>query len=290
MRVSNYENYDKTVYAINITQRTMAIKQQQIASGKAFDKVSEDPLRANQLSLVQKSYNRLEQFQRNITDAKGFLTQVETTMGNAVSILQDTRDKALLAKNGTASAEDVQTYLMAINNNIEQMVNYGNTQVLGRYIFAGQQTQTVPFNYDGSTVTYSGDSQPLTYNISDTSTVNITSPGDQSFLGMINAMINLRDQISLGNQTGMGTALGGFDVEMNKVIDLRSEMGTRLNAIDALNEGYETSKTNLDAQKEIVGGIDYVQVITELEKAQQAYQATIQAAVKVNEVSILNYM
>lgn len=290
MRVSSYENYDKTIYSINLLQQTMAQRQEQISTGKAFQTMSEDPIRANQLSLVTKSYDRITQYQKNISDAKAYLSQVEGAMGSTVNVLQDTRAKALLAKNGTVSAQDRATYVADIENNIQQVVNLANSQFLGKYVFSGQQTQTVPFSYAGGAVTYNGDNNSLDFRISNTSSVTISEPGSNTFEGVINSMITLRDQIATGDGVQISTALGNFDTEMNKVVDLRSNIGTRMSAADALNEVYQNSKTNLDVQKESVGGVDAIEALLEFTKTQSTYQATIQAMVKMNSVSILNYL
>lgn len=290
MRVSSYENYDKTIYHINLLQKTMAKNQEQMATGKAFQTPSEEPIKANQLSMVSRSYDRISQYQKNIQDAKGFLTQVEGSLGSTVSILQDVRSKALLAKNGTVSSQDLATYTSDIENSIQQIVNLANTQFLGKYMFSGQQTQTVPFTYDGTNITYNGDSNNLDFRVSNTSSVAITQSGDTAFLGILNSLITLRDEVATGNGTNIGVALDNFDIEMNKVVDLRSNIGTRISAADALNEVYSNSKTNLDVQKENIGGVDAVETLLEFTKTQQTYQATIQAMVKTNSVSILDFI
>jgi flagellar hook-associated protein 3 FlgL len=290
VRVSSNENFEKMTYKINLLQSKMAEQQLQMSTGKSFEKISDAPLKANQSLLIKSSYDRVSQFQKNINDAKGFLNVVDTTFGSVVDVLQDVKQKAILASNGTYSAEDRQTFADTVENAITHVVDLSNTQFLGKYIFSGEKTKTEAFTYDGVTATYQGDTTDLSINTSNSSNVKVSETGDVAFQGVLDSLINLRDQILSNNTTNIENATGQLDIALNQTIDLRSNVGTRLNALDTLNEIYENTKTNLDTRKEEVEGVDYVKIISDFANTQRMYQGTIQANVKVMDTSILNYI
>ena len=290
MRVSNYEQFGNATYQINMLQQTLANKQQQIATGKAFSRPSENPLGTNQKMLVDQTYTRIEQFQKNITDATDFLELNESTLANADSVLQSSRDIALRAANDTYDASNIATFVKELDQNIQQLVSLGNTKHLGKYIYSGEMTQTEPFTYDGTTLTYNGDSTSTKFKVSNSLETTVMDPGNKVLQGAIQALIDLKNQVATGDTTNIENGLTSFDTKRDKVIDMRSEIGTRLTTVQSLNDIYENTKITLDAKKEEIQGIDLTKTILEFQQTQQLYQGAVQATLKVMNTSILNYM
>lgn len=144
---------------------------QKIASGRNFQKASEDPLTALRALQVRKSIREMDQYMKNIDYAESWLSQTET----GVSAVKTCIDEALLllvqGRNDTLTGGEVaykfdsegnlmyddegdpiyETYgdRNIIATNIrgiqEQLLKNLNTQINGKYIFGGANTKQAPF-------------------------------------------------------------------------------------------------------------------------------------------------
>jgi len=290
MRVSMFEKFGLTNHYFDKIQRDLAKQQLQLATGKAFHYPSDDPIKANQSLLIRGSQDRIDQLQKNLSDAKSYLDRTESVLGSAVEILQYTREQGLLASSGQHNTFDKETFATIIDKNIEQMIGLANTKHMNRYIFSGEKTQTQAFTYDGVTATYNGDTQNIKFNVSTSFDTNVSETGDVAFQGILDSMINLRNMIRTGTDADVRTAIGTMDTEMNGLVDLRAEIGIRIDGLQILNETYERTVTDLEAKKSQVEDIDMTEVVSKYALSQQLYQGTIQASMKMLQSSILNFI
>lgn len=290
VRVTNFDVNQVVTQKLLQTQSSLAEKQLEISSGKAFQKTSDDPIRANKSMLLKASENRIDQYLNNIDDAESFLKKVEGVLGNTIDVLQLTREAALQAKNDTTNKLDRNTLADTVEQQIKQVVALANTKHLDKYIFSGEKTKTESFTYNGTSATYNGDSGQLKIEVSNRLDMDITKPGDAIFTNLINNMINLRDQIRTGTNTDIETALQNFDGTMNQVVEQRADFGIKVDSLENLKNSYEQTKLNVGIQKSDNEDIDLTKVITEYTRIQQIYQATIQSTVKMKDLSLVNYL
>lgn len=290
MRVSSYDQFNTMKFQLNQVQQNLLKLQNQNATGKQFQKLSEAPIQANQSLIIKNSLNQVDQYMKNVQDANTFLASVESNLGTVVSVLQHSREQALLASNATASTADKATYAQAINQNIEQILAIANTKFLGKQMFAGEQTQTKPFTFDGTTVTYHGNTDVPSISISPNASVVVSENGETAFRGVFDSLIRLRDDILAGNPTDIETAIADLDVALNDTIDLRSEMGVRMESMTMYKANYEAEKVTLQMKKGDVEDVDMTETIMEYVNAQMVQQGIIAVTNKMFSVSLLNYI
>lgn len=288
MRVSIFEQYNLTTFHGSKVQSEMAKQAIQITTGKEFLYPSDNPTKMNQSLLLNNSYDKMEQLQKNLGDTLSFLERTESVLGQVTDILQDTRANALLASSDQFNAADKKSYVTVIENNINQVLNLANTKHLNRYIFSGEKTQTQPFTYDGANVTYNGDGNNVSYKVGDGYDMEISKSGDVIFEDVLKAMIELRNAIE--NGTDVTTALQNFDKGFDNVIDTRTEFGIRVSTLELMEETYENSLVDIKSKISNVEDIDLAKVYSEYTQNTMFYQATIQASLKMMEASIINYI
>lgn len=78
-------------------------------------------------------------------------------------LLQRTRELAVQGANGTLTQADMQKMANEIEQLKAQMIQVGNTQYNGRYIFAGFKTTTQPFSEDNNS--YNGDNGLIEFEV-----------------------------------------------------------------------------------------------------------------------------
>jgi flagellar hook-associated protein 3 FlgL len=290
MRVSIYDNFGVSQYQMSKVQYQMNQKQLEISSGRAFTDPSDDPMRQNRSFLISQAQGVSEQMQKNIGDASIFLNKTDAAFTSTIDMLQEVRKNGLLASNGTASTSDKNTYASSVEQSIQAILSLANGKELGGYVFSGEKTNTVPFTYDGTAVTYQGNSNVKSFEVTPNYSMPISEPGDVAFSDILTKLIALRDQIKTGTSATINTALSNLEDPTNALIDLRSKIGTRMKSLEVIGDNYKTMDASLTAQKGENEGIDLPKALSEFAIMQQIYEASIKSRTKIMQTSILNFI
>ncbi|MFQ5596599.1 MAG: flagellar hook-associated protein FlgL [Nitrospiria bacterium] len=204
MRVSDKMIFSAITDRMRRQQESIFRIQEQISTGKKVNRPSDDPV--NQAGIIgsEKTLSEIDQFIRNNDQADASLSLSETVLQTMEDQLIRTRELALLAANDTNSAVDRANIAKEVRQIYDHIVSLANTSQGGRYIFAGNETGTVPFLQKGDYIAGPLPALPITITaaVNDqlslsldgiTSTVTLT-PGTYNtgaaLAGMIQTVIN----------------------------------------------------------------------------------------------------
>jgi flagellin-like hook-associated protein FlgL len=136
--------------------------QTQLSTGRRFERPGEDPIASGRIMSLQSLLERKEQVQTNLKTNQSFLSATDTAMSTISSMLADVRGAALAVVGTTASEEQRAAAAMQVNEAITQLLDAGNQNFRGRYLFAGSTTLVRPFQLVGDgVVEYLGNEQRL---------------------------------------------------------------------------------------------------------------------------------
>lgn len=290
MRVSMFQKFDMARFNMNQIQLKEVKLQTQISTGKSFQKMSEAPIEANQSLMIRQSLSQIDQYQKNVNDASSVLEAVEANLGSVVLILQEAREQGLKSSSGTFTQENKDTMASVIDQNIAHIVSIANTKHLGKQLFAGEKTQTRPFEFDGAVLTYNGDLNVPSIKVSPSLEVPISINGEDAFRGVVESLIQLRDSVLAGDSTNIQASISSMDTEMNKFIDLRSEVGVRMQTMDMYTETYNSEAMNLEIKQSNVEDVDFTKVMMDFANVQRIHQGVLASSQKMFSISLLNYM
>jgi len=279
-----------TSFNLNQLQGKEAQQRMQLSTGKQFIYNSEDPNKANQSMVIKSSINQVDQYQKNISDTQESLKTVESILSSATDILQKAKEEGLKASNGTYNERDRNTFASVIEESIKQMVTLSNSQHLGKYLFSGEKTQTEPYTYNGTTVTYNGDADLLKTKVSPYLDVQTSVDGEQTFRQVFNSLISLRDTVKTNDTSQIATALKDVDTALNNTVDTRASIGVNLESLKMLDENYNAEKLSLDTRLSSIEDVDFTKVIMEYTQTQQIHQGMLAATKKMFDVSLINYL
>ncbi|MEP6879798.1 MAG: flagellin, partial [Nitrosospira sp.] len=96
------------------------------------------------------------------------------------------------------------------------------------------------------------------------------------------------DKTALAN--GLSAAQGNLSNSLDKVLQVRSSVGTRMNEVDTLNTAGDDLSLQYKQQISDLQGIDYAKAISDLTQQQTYLQATQQAFLKVQGLSLFDYL
>lgn len=290
MRVTLFNQFEFAKYNMNLIQEKTIKEQYQIATGKQYETISEDPIRANQAMVVNDSIGRLDQYLKNIEDAGDLLMMTETAIGNAVDLVRDMREEGLKASNDTFSQSDKDNISKAIEQGINQLVSISNRQFLGKYIFSGQRTNVETYAYDGTSATYQGASNVTSIKTTPYKMESVGLKGDDVFQGAFDALIQLRDEVQSGTATTINSRIALLDDAMEVMVSAQSQMGTKLQGLDDLTEAYGAERVNLEAKRVAIEEVDFTKVMMEHANTQRMYQAVLMSTQSINQMTLMNFM
>jgi len=214
--------------------------QTQLSTGFRIQSPSEDPNSALRAQSIQRLLELKSQVKTNVNTSQSFMNATDTAISNVTTMLADARAIALTAVNATSGPIERQTAVSELRRILERLVDAGNQQFRGRYLFAGSQTNVLPFEFDGDHVVFQGN-QGSIRSYADTDLLIDSNVDGNSMFGAISAQ-----------QRGT-IDLDPILTENTRLADLNEGRGVRPGSI-SLSDG--TNSTTIDiTPAETIGDI-----------------------------------
>lgn len=120
-RVSTANMYDSSVRNLSARQKTLVDLQENLTSGKRVVRASDDPVAAAQAERALTRIGRIQTEQRALDVQRNSIAQAETTLGDAIGLVQEMRQLIVGAGGGALKNEDRKTYANQIQSLQEQL-------------------------------------------------------------------------------------------------------------------------------------------------------------------------
>ena len=300
MRLSSAQIYQQSVSAMLNKQAELAKTQLQLATGKRVLAPSDDPAAATRVIDLNYAIETTTQYQRNSDYAETRLSTEESVLADVGDVLQRVRELSVRANNDTLSAGDRQAIADEVRTNLEAVFQLANNQdASGEYLFAGYKTDTVPFTNDGSgNYTYQGDQGVRSLQVGVNRQVAVGDAGNDVFMkvddgagGTINMFEMLNGIVTdLEANNPVPTALTQLDSALDVVLNTRSTIGARMNTIDAQRNANDSFSLVLQENRSKLEDLDYAEAVSKFEQQILALQASQQSFVKIEGLSLFNYL
>lgn len=301
MRISTTQIFQRGIDSM-LDQQTRVFKTQlQLSSNKRFLSPADDPTAAAQVLGLNESISITAQYRTNAKAAQTRLEIEETSLDSAVNALQRARELAVRGLNDTESAESRRGIAQEIRQIMDQVLSLSNTRdPSGEYIFAGAQSLTQPFSHDGSGgFTYSGDQNPRQLQVGPSRQIPAGDSGLDVFMKIDNAagtgyqdvfttLYSLATELEAN--APVTDRLTEIDNAVDNVLQVRSRIGARLNAIDREEQVNLAYSVQLESARSDVQDLDLAQAATDLNRQMVVLQAAQQAFIKVQGLSLFNYL
>lgn len=290
MRVTHGMMVDTLLRNLSRNLSRMERVHEQITSAKRVNRPSDDPVGAATILRLQSASAQIEQYLQNVEQARSWLDltdQALTTIGNA---LQRARELVVQAANDTLSAQDRNAIWQELTALQQQIANTGNFAHAGQYLFAGQKTQTQPFDLTTDPPTYQGDSGSLERMIDAGVTIPINVRGDVAILPVLNAVKAARDAVALGNTSAIQASLGQIDSAHSQLLAAQAEVGARVNRLDAQRDRLLDAHTSTLRLLSEAHDTDMAEAITRFAKEELTYRAALQAGAKAIQPTLADYL
>jgi flagellar hook-associated protein 3 FlgL len=182
--------------------------QQQLSTGRRIVSPSDDPLGAGKALDLSAGQGQNTQYTSNRTSARNALQEEETSLTSVTSLMQDIRDQAIAAGNGSLDDSARKAIAVQLKSHLEQLVSMANSQdSAGNYLFSGYRDRTQPFSGSGGAVQYVGDAGDKSLQVGANRQLAVGDSGDAVFMNIPASGVNTT------------TATGGASVSMLTMAD-----------------------------------------------------------------------
>ncbi|HVJ05293.1 MAG TPA: flagellar hook-associated protein FlgL [Candidatus Saccharimonadales bacterium] len=296
MRVN--PNYTANMVSLlNQSQQDETNALQALSTGRRVNKPSDDA--AAEAAMVSEN-SRLaadDQYTANSESLKQILNTADSTLSSVVTILQRASTLAIEGANGTMNQTNLSSIAAEVSGINRQMLSLANTSYAGKYIFAGTATGSAPYIADVSVpgkIDYAGNDRQNSVQIGTGLTVSANLPGSSIFSQTSGNVFDALQSLFTALQSGDATAIEAAGTRISSAIDAintsRVFYGNTVNELTS-NETYlSQDKINIADYQNTLVSSDPAEATTAVTQAEYARNATVAAAAKMNQVSLLDYL
>lgn len=285
---------------LNSTQSTLArlaSYQEQLASGKRINQVSDDPVGAKTVMRYRAESFNAGKYLDNIDKGTAFMSATDSALSEMGSLMDQIKDLAVQGANGSQDASSRKVLAQSIDSHLTRLIDLANTVHDGRYIFAGTATaqESPPFALaaDGGSVSYGGNLDDFSVQIGPTATVQINQNGHQLLQGstdVFGSIIKLRDALASNDGGQVNALLTDVDAAATQINDVHGSMGGRLQRLELARSQLEDTQASLDELASQIEDVDLTDVITRMQLTQVGLEAGLQAGTRVLQPSLLDFL
>lgn len=235
LRVTQDMVANQVIYNLSRTLSRFYKLQNMTSTNRRINKPSDDPVGTIKDLSYRERLSDITQYKSNISMARVWLQSTDTALNDINTALSSAYETAVAMANDSYGAEARQAAANDIKHLISQVVESGNFQLHGRYIFAGYRTDVKPFGLGALGAVYEGDSGIIEHSIDTGARVQVNMIGSDLFtkpfrvigeeadldagVGVATLLADLNDGI------GVDLAVGAFDINdvnnnVNVTIDL----------------------------------------------------------------------
>ena len=307
MRVSSSYMSQQALNAMLEQQSELGKTQLKITTGKNILSPSEDPVGAIKMLDLERQLNLTGQYLDNSDTADNKLSVTESLVESSTQILQRIRELAVQGLNNTNDPGAQKATAEEINQLNQSLLGIANTKDSnGEYIFSGYETDVKPFSSVTSgyipTSPGAGDGQRH-IRVSEGYSVKVNEPGNQVFeashdtvvggqsiFQTINDFVADLNANTVGAASANGDVLNNIDSSLDKILSARTRVGSRMNAVEQQRDINESIKFSSEKMLSQVQDLDYASAISQLNLQMTGLSAAQQAFVKVQGLSLFNYL
>jgi flagellar hook-associated protein 3 FlgL len=267
--------------------------QQQLTSGRLISKPSDSPTATNRAMQIRSEEAGAAQQARNISDAKGWLEQTDSTLRTMLETTRRVRDLTVQGLNtGAASPASQAALATEVASLREGLLSLANTQVQGQPIFGGVTAGSQA--YDPATGGYIGIAgTPITRRVSDTEPLRVDVTGPEAFGGAPTDLFAVVQAIATdltADPTAMAGHLTDLDAVMESMKQSVADIGSRAARLDRIEQINFDRSLALSSQRAETENIDLPNTIMRLQMQQVGYEAALAATAKALQPTLLDFL
>jgi flagellin-like hook-associated protein FlgL len=292
---------------VRITQRAVALTslqglnrnldavgklQQQLTSGRIINAPSDSPTGTNKAMQTRSEQASVAQQGRNISDAKGWLDQADSSLREMLDTTRRVRDLTVQGLNTGAVSDASQKALATeVASLRDGLLSLANTAVQGRPLFGGVTPGAKAYNDDG---TWAGLAGPaITRRVSESEKVRVDLTGPEAFGPDESNLFKIVERIAANltaDPVALATDLADLDTAIKRMSTSVADVGSRAARVDRAEMLNFDRALSLTARLGETENVDLPETIMKLQMQQVGYEAALAATAKAISPTLLDYL
>lgn len=285
MRVTQSMLSNNMLRNLSNNYNKMGKLQDQLTTQKRITRPSDDPVVAMLGLGYRDSLNKVQQYSRNISEATNWLDSTDDAISQGVKVLQRIRELTVQASNGTYEEGQRGAIAVEVDQLKEQLETIAQTQVGGKYIFNGKNTNKAPTAGNFS----EGD---VELEIFDGIKLNVNTKGSELFKSVFNTLDSLKSKLE--DKTASDSDIGGFldtlDSEIDHFLKIQADVGAKQNRVEMMEDrlsSQEIIATEIMSKNE---DVEIEKVITELITQESVQRAALSVGARIIQPSLVDFL
>lgn len=292
--------------------------QQKIAAGKNISNPSDDPVGLTRVLDLSNTLRTDTRYGRNVQNAIAEVNTTDTVMGNMVDLIHRAQELTTQAANFTNNQDGRNAIALEIDQIVNQLVQLGNTDIGGRYIFGGFATDSPPYSRVGDDIIFSGTpssqnwqrSVEISRGVQLSTNVNgddllgnaqVTAAGpplpvtfSAGSKGLFKTMIELKQDLQAGtapNQlTEIRLRLDELTTDLNTVLGKQSIIGSVSNRLELSQGRIDERQAIFTQQYASIQDVNLPAAVANLNSQQNLMEASLGVTARVLQTSLLSFL
>lgn len=276
----------------NLTRQSTQLMgtQLKLATGRRINTPSDDPVGIAKVLDHRTTLRTIDQYRRNIEDAKHRSAYTETVLGQVSELVEQAKKMAV---NPTTANRAV--FAQEIGHIRRQVLGLAHEKYAGGYLFAGHRSDTAPYDQT-SPYAYQGDGGSHAVMVGKGVTVRIEADGSRIFGDGPDSLFQLLDDFE--------TALTAEPFDAAAVRDLvdplyraadrlklsRSGLAADYKRLERTDDHWKRFANAVESMRQRVEDADVTQAAIDMQVQQTAYEVLLATSARVIQPSLVDFL
>jgi flagellar hook-associated protein 3 FlgL len=274
--------------------------QLEVSSGISMQQPSDAPDQVSELLQARASLASSQQISTNLTSVTTEVNTGESSLESAVQLFDQVQTLAATSATGTATAATRSQNALQLQSIEQQMVGLANTNIEGRYIFAGDTDQTEPYTYDPTQAdpvsAYQGSATTREIQSANGTTFPVALTAQQIFdstdpttnvFTAINSLVTAMNNNDQATITTLGNGLPAVATYLNQQLAF---YGTTQDNVSAATDFATNQQTQLQTQISNLQDANETAVIEDMTQAQTQLQAALTSKADIPKTTLFDFL
>ena len=296
-RVATANMYDNSIRNIGGRQNALVELNEKLTAGKRVLRASDDPVAAAQAERAITRMERIKVEQEALSLQRNIMAESESSLGNAVDLLQQMRELFISAGNGANGPKEMPIIAGQLRTLRNELLSVSNrTDTNGVPLLSALGSAVTPFLnssiFNGLPGQQGSNNTSLPSSL-DGNMAFILDSGNSLFDELdaaINGISNALSGSDANQSSVIQNGLASLDQGMDRLSALRGFAGDMLNRADRITGDQEVRSIQLETDRSRAEDMDLVKGISDFQQTQVGYQAALQSYAMVQKLSMFNYI
>lgn len=301
MRITNRVMNNNLLLNLNRGLTRLDRLNNQLASKKQINVPSDDPVKAGTILRTSTSIREVDQYTRNIDSAESWLDASDVVMKDVLAVIHRAKELGVYGASSHLDGTARQALADEVKELHGNVLQLANSMHGGRYLFAGQYTQTKPFEevgpglpdvefLPGKTTQTDGSDMSIEFEIGTGVKMGVNMKGQELFIPIFEALQNLHGELNAATPSSSSGVLDDLDNALDNVLQQVSELGGKQNRVGLAKERMLDLKLNLTKILSEDQDLDYAEAIMELKMEEFAYRTALSVGARIIQPTLVDFL